>query len=52
MQLVKVLWTTDKAPEGDMLILQNQALFCGLFKKDQHAGLCYAEENPWYFIDS
>lgn len=33
-QLVKVLRTTDKAPEANMLILQNQALLCGLFKKD------------------
>lgn len=39
MQLVN--WTTDKAPEDDTLILQNQALICGLFKKDQHMGLCY-----------
>lgn len=53
MQLVKVLRTTDKSPEGNMLMLQNQALFFIYFfsfKKDQHTGLCHCKYNPSYCI--
>lgn len=40
MQPVVVVWTTDEAPEGDMLLWQNQALLL-LFKRNQCTGLRY-----------